>query len=190
MSAMASQITGVLIVCSAVCSGADQRKHQSSTSLDFVGDRWFPSQRASNAENDCIWWRHHVEYYFQDKITDRHSHSTLVSTYLKGIVPKLLTKWSPLKCAVYYVLYRANTHQETLQGTKHKSLYSLNGETSFRQFSRSLEAESLDVIMIISLWHLTDISQALQPRYLLNFRGNGKVNTRNSRLRDFTRSCG
>ena len=36
MSAMASQITGVSIVCSAVYSGADQRKHQSSASLAFV----------------------------------------------------------------------------------------------------------------------------------------------------------
>ena len=36
MSAMASLITGVSIVCSTVCSGADQRKHQSSSSLAFV----------------------------------------------------------------------------------------------------------------------------------------------------------
>ena len=36
MSAMASQITGVSIVCSTVGSGADQRKHQSSASLAFV----------------------------------------------------------------------------------------------------------------------------------------------------------
>ena len=36
MSAMASQITGISIVCSTVCSDADQRKHQSSTWLDFV----------------------------------------------------------------------------------------------------------------------------------------------------------
>ena len=33
MSAMASQITGVLIVYSTACPGADQRKHQSSASL-------------------------------------------------------------------------------------------------------------------------------------------------------------
>ena len=33
MSASASQITGVSIVCSIICSGADQRKHQSSASL-------------------------------------------------------------------------------------------------------------------------------------------------------------
>ena len=36
MSTMLSQITGVSIVCSTVCSGADQRKHQSSASLAFV----------------------------------------------------------------------------------------------------------------------------------------------------------
>ena len=42
----AIQITGVLIVCLTVCSGADQRNHQSSTSLAFVrettSDWWIP----------------------------------------------------------------------------------------------------------------------------------------------------
>ena len=46
MSAMVSQITGVSIVYSIVCSGADQRMHQSSASLplcgEFVGGRWIP----------------------------------------------------------------------------------------------------------------------------------------------------
>ena len=36
MSPMVSQFTGVSIVCSAVCPGTDQRKHQSSASLAFV----------------------------------------------------------------------------------------------------------------------------------------------------------
>ena len=42
MSAMASQITSLTIVYSTVYSGADQRKHQSSTSLAFVSGihRW------------------------------------------------------------------------------------------------------------------------------------------------------
>ena len=49
---------------STVSSGADQRKHQSSASLalwgEFNGDRWSPrTQRANNAENVSIWWRHH-----------------------------------------------------------------------------------------------------------------------------------
>ena len=46
MGAMASHITGVSSVCSAICSGVDQRKHQSPASLAFVqeftGDRWIP----------------------------------------------------------------------------------------------------------------------------------------------------
>ena len=37
MSVMASQITSLTIVYSTVYSGADQRKHQSSVSLAFVG---------------------------------------------------------------------------------------------------------------------------------------------------------
>ena len=46
MSAMASQISGVSIVCSIVCWGADQRKHQSSASQPLwwnsTGHRWIP----------------------------------------------------------------------------------------------------------------------------------------------------
>ena len=43
MSAMASQITSISIVCSIVGSGLDQRKHQSSPSLAFVwGIHWWP----------------------------------------------------------------------------------------------------------------------------------------------------
>ena len=39
MGAMASQITGVSIVCSNFCSDTDQRKHQSSASLAFARER-------------------------------------------------------------------------------------------------------------------------------------------------------
>ena len=56
---MASQITTLTVVYSTVCSGADQRKHQSSASLAFVTGE-FPAQMASNAEKVSIWWCHHV----------------------------------------------------------------------------------------------------------------------------------
>ena len=64
MSAMASQITSVSIFYSTVCSDADQRKHKAPRHWplwgEFIGDdRWFLSQRVSNAENVSIWWRHH-----------------------------------------------------------------------------------------------------------------------------------
>ena len=51
MTAIASQIHDVSSVCSTLCSGADQRKHQSFAS--------FPPQRASNTENVSIWLRPH-----------------------------------------------------------------------------------------------------------------------------------
>ena len=64
MSAIASRITGVSIFYWTVCSGVDQRKHQSFGLLAFVrgnssvtGD--FPAQQASNVENLSISWRHH-----------------------------------------------------------------------------------------------------------------------------------
>ena len=68
MSAMASQITSGSVVYSNICSGADQRKRQSSASLAFARwiQRWpceFPAQRAINAENISIWWHHHVEWH-------------------------------------------------------------------------------------------------------------------------------
>ena len=60
MSAVASQISSVSIVCSTVGSGADQRKHQSSASLTFVrGIQRWPVTKTSNEENVSIWWRHH-----------------------------------------------------------------------------------------------------------------------------------
>ena len=65
MGAMASQITTLTIVYSTVDSGGDQRKHQSSPVTGLcegnspVTDE-FPAQKASNAENVSIWWRHHV----------------------------------------------------------------------------------------------------------------------------------
>ena len=59
MSTMAFQITGVSSVWSTICSVADWR----FASLVFVtgttGHRWIPPQRANNAENVSIWWRHH-----------------------------------------------------------------------------------------------------------------------------------
>ena len=43
MSSMASQITGMSVVYSTICSGTDQRKQQRSASLAFVrGNHWWP----------------------------------------------------------------------------------------------------------------------------------------------------
>ena len=55
MSVMASQITGVMIVYSTVCSGADERKHQSSKSLAFARGihRW----PVNSPHNEPVMWK-------------------------------------------------------------------------------------------------------------------------------------
>ena len=63
MTTMTSQITGGSIVYSTVCSDTDQRKQ---LMFRFTGlpegyspvTGEFPAQRASNAQNVSIWWRH------------------------------------------------------------------------------------------------------------------------------------
>ena len=59
MGAMAYQITSLTIVYSTVYSSAAQRKRQSCASLDFLCGE-FTGHRASNTENNSIWWRHHA----------------------------------------------------------------------------------------------------------------------------------
>ena len=64
MGAMASQITSLTIVYSTVHSGQINEnitapRHWPLGLTSSVTDE-FPAQMASNAENDSIWWRHHV----------------------------------------------------------------------------------------------------------------------------------
>ena len=59
----ASDLLPSKITSEVTCSGGDQKEHKISASLAYVrefnGDRWFPAQRTSNADNVSIWWRHH-----------------------------------------------------------------------------------------------------------------------------------
>ena len=64
MSAMTSQIAGVLIVYSAVCSSRSKKTTKLRVTGICVGNSpvtgEFPAQMASSAENVSIWWRHHA----------------------------------------------------------------------------------------------------------------------------------
>ena len=64
MSAMASQITGVSIVYSTVCSGSSKKTSKLRVTGLCEGNSpvtgEFPAQRASNADNVSIWWRNHA----------------------------------------------------------------------------------------------------------------------------------
>ena len=47
-----------------------------------------------------------------------------------------------------------------------QGLYSLSGKTSFLQISWNLATTSLGVVLIVSLWNMTDILAALLPRWM------------------------
>ena len=70
MSAMAYQITSLMVVYSNVYSGADQRKHKKKLRVTGLCEgnspmtEEFPAQRSSNAENVSIWLRHRVHTQF------------------------------------------------------------------------------------------------------------------------------
>ena len=76
MGAMASQITGVSMVCSTVYSGADQRKYQSSASLAFVREihRWPVNSphKGPVTRKISIWWRHHDIPWSHHLLMDAH----------------------------------------------------------------------------------------------------------------------
>ena len=64
MGSIASQITSLMIVYSAVYSGADKKNPSKlgvtglcAGNSPVTGE--FLAQMASNAENVSIWWRHH-----------------------------------------------------------------------------------------------------------------------------------
>ena len=67
MGAIASQITSLAVVYSAVYSDADQRKHKKLRITGLCAGNSpetgeFPSQMANNAQKISIWWRHHQFY--------------------------------------------------------------------------------------------------------------------------------
>ena len=87
IGAMASQITGVSIVCSTVCSDADQRKQQSSASLAFVRGihRWpvnsphkRPVTRKMVSFDDVIMRTTFQMHFLTNKLWYLNSHCTAV----------------------------------------------------------------------------------------------------------------
>ena len=101
MSAMTSQITRVSIVWFTVCSGADRREHQSTASQGLCEESFlvtgdFTAQRASNAENVSIWWRHH-DVKSADCCYNAYGHPSLL-----------------LFCLKCYVMYTGTRHTKSI----------------------------------------------------------------------------
>ena len=78
MRAVASQITGVSIVCSTACSGASQRKHRKLRitglcELNLPVTDGFPSQRLLKRKMS-IWWRHNDSCMCTPHISQLRTH--------------------------------------------------------------------------------------------------------------------
>ena len=79
MSTRASQITSLMIVYSKIYSVRSKKTSKLRVTGLYVGNSLvtgkFPAQRASNAENGSIWWRHHqlllVYYHFPAGISQK-----------------------------------------------------------------------------------------------------------------------
>ena len=103
---MASQITGVSIVCFNVCSGVDQRKHQSAASLAFVRGihRWpvDSPHKGLVTRNVSIWWRHRISIGHKWKILNSHntSHTLRAScgTFIESASLGWITRYSRMNC--------------------------------------------------------------------------------------------
>ena len=72
---------------------------------EFTGDRWIPSQRASNAENISIWWRHHAPHHYNSwDVTEQHQRCLLAKPLLPFrwyfILDPQQSRWSYDKRAI------------------------------------------------------------------------------------------
>ena len=86
MSAMESQISGVPIVNSTVCSGAHKKTSKLRVTGLYEGNSpvtgEVTSQRASNAAKPSIWWRHHAIFLSNSTHNDRNFYvDSLLKTY-------------------------------------------------------------------------------------------------------------
>ena len=74
ISAVASQITSVSIVCSTVGSGAEENIKAPRHCPFFAGNSpvtgEFPAQKASNAESVSIWWHHHMKLFSRNALLE------------------------------------------------------------------------------------------------------------------------
>ena len=124
MNTMAFQITGVLIVCSTVCSGTDQRTSNlrvtglCEMNRPVTGE--FPSQRANNAKNvssSCIYlivvsdisvlWTHYVK---TDVLHVQHFAEWVFMKYVFNIC---LRRWGQFVLKLAFLLQESHYKHKT-----------------------------------------------------------------------------
>ena len=152
MGAIKSQITSVSIVCGTICSGADQRKHQSSASLAFQCEGkspvWFPRTKGQQRGT-----------YF-NLMTSSCGDNALASGGFPSQRASNMESVSMPWCLIDLISFITHYHLPLFQG-----LYSLNGRTSYRKISWSPEATKFRFRLFQSHWNLTGTSCQISERY-------------------------
>ena len=152
MSAMASQVTGDSLVCSIVCFGIEQRKHQSSAlqapcegNPPVTGG--FPSQRASNAENVSIWWRHHVHHCW--------GHRGCILTFYSNHLQSFFFQITYKHIYHLYISVPLFTWSTFLQNThnRHTSSQSVNYQVSFGSSKHDLCLTFVITTICVIWWY-------------------------------------
>ena len=107
-SVMASQITGISIVYSTVCSGADQRKHQSSASLAPMRGihRWPVSSPHKGPVTRKM-------FPFDDVIMKNDSSASEIIRYHKDTNTTCIALYHILLCIQYYFISNTVCRRQT-----------------------------------------------------------------------------
>ena len=152
MSAMASQITGVPIVCLTVYSGADQRQHDSSASLAFVrgSHRWqvdFPNKWPVTRK---IFPFYDVTMEFLQKLYMRSTR------YLPNIY--LNSAWNLYRCCSYHL----EPHKWLMTGVC-KPILSVQLYFQFCRFIKTHKCLTV-VVWAWYWWHVSrmDMTESMQ----------------------------
>ena len=162
-----------------------------------------PSDYDCLAVYDCTYMHIHVHIYIHTYVhTQTHFCTHLVVAPARGPVSPLLQTGIThpscrlLRTSLFHVptqdvfTLKPLSSRHGARGTRKneaRGLYSLIGQTSYRKISWGFEVARLDVNMIVSFYNLTDVSTAVLPRRLSNFRTIDQHKTYISWLREWTR---
>ena len=149
MDAMVSQIISLRSVCSAVYS---RRRSKKTSKLCVTGlcvgnspvTGEFPAQRASNAENVSIWWRHHDDKEFTPVIHNKRSLLQAMAPRVILFTFEILNKWS-IRLSILLSFQKSLSHE---------TVYSLKKALSNDAMSLGGVMESqLSVCCVLALTH-------------------------------------
>ena len=136
ISAIASQITGVSIVCSNVCSGTYQIKHQSSASLVFAREihRWPVDSPLKGPVSRKMFPFVDVIMFFSRWVSDGYpilrQHLAYPKLYLSGYKPHMPpTSLKIATCVRHWMILEPETISRLLQ--KYFSIFGLLGTIEF-----------------------------------------------------------